>query len=75
MPRVEQSDLRMLTQACFAESPTIRSKDDVVFRAGEKYRYKDVPPDEYDGLMEAQSHSKFMRTRIIDRYEVESLEN
>ncbi len=28
---------------------------DVVFRTGEKYRYKDVPPDEYDGLMDAES--------------------
>ena len=48
---------------------------DVVFRTGEKYRYKGVPADEYDGLMEAQSHGKYMQTRIIDRYEVERLEN
>ena len=48
---------------------------DVVFRTGEKYRYKDVPQDEYDGLMAAHSHGKYMQTRIIDRYEVESLEN
>jgi hypothetical protein len=48
---------------------------DVVFRTGEKYRYKDVPADEYDGLMEAQSHGKYMQTRIIDHYEVVRLEN
>ncbi len=29
---------------------------DVVFRTGESYRYKDVPPAEYEGLMNAESH-------------------
>jgi len=48
---------------------------DVVFRTGEKYRYKDVPPDEYNGLMEAQSHGKYMQTHIIDHYDVVRLEN
>jgi len=31
---------------------------DVVFRTGETYRYKDVPLDEYNRLMEAESHGK-----------------
>jgi hypothetical protein len=48
---------------------------DVVFRTGEKYRYKDVPPDEYNGLMTAESHGKYMQMHIIDRYEVVRLEN
>jgi hypothetical protein len=48
---------------------------DVVFRTGEKYRYKEVPPDEYDGLMEAQSHGKYMQMHIIDHYDVVRLEN
>lgn len=48
---------------------------DVVFRTGEKYRYKDVPPAEYDGLITAKSHGKYMQTHIIDRYEVERLDN
>ena len=48
---------------------------DVVFRTGEKYRYKNVPLDEYDGLMEAESHGKYMQTRIIDHYDVVRLEN
>jgi KTSC domain len=48
---------------------------DVVFRTGEKYRYKDVPPDEYDGLMKAESHGKYMQMRIIDHYDVVRLEN
>lgn len=43
---------------------------DVVFRTGETYRYKDVPPDEYKGLMNAKSHGKYMQTHIIDHYEV-----
>jgi hypothetical protein len=48
---------------------------DVVFRTGEKYRYKDVPPDEFDGLMKAESHGKYMQTHIIDHYDVVRLEN
>jgi hypothetical protein len=48
---------------------------DVVFRTGEKYRYKDVPPDEYNGLMNAESHGKYMQMRIIDHYDVVRLEN
>ena len=48
---------------------------DVVFRTGEKYRYKDVPPDEYDGLMDAESHGKYMQRHIIDHYDVVRLEN
>ena len=42
---------------------------DVVFRTGETYRYKDIPPGEYDGLMKAESHGKYMQRHIIDHYE------
>jgi hypothetical protein len=48
---------------------------DVVFRTGETYRYKDVPRDEFDGLMEAQSHGKYMQMYIIDNYKVERLDD
>lgn len=48
---------------------------DVVFRTGETYRYKDVPPDEYNGLMAAASHGKYMQTNIIDRYETVRLKD
>ena len=48
---------------------------DIVFRTGEKYRYKDVPPDEYKGLMAAESHGKYMQSYIIDHYETVRLEN
>lgn len=48
---------------------------DVVFRTGEKYRYKDLPPDEYNGLMNAKSYGKYMQMHIIDHYEVVRLES
>jgi hypothetical protein len=48
---------------------------DVVFRTGEQYRYKDVPPDEYNRLMAAESHGKYMQRYIIDHYDVVRLEN
>jgi hypothetical protein len=48
---------------------------EVVFRTGEKYRYKDVPPNDYYGLMNAESHGKYMQTHIIDHYDVVRLEN
>jgi hypothetical protein len=48
---------------------------DVVFRTGEKYRYEDVPQDEYDGLMKAKSHGHYMQANIIDQYDVVRLEN
>jgi len=43
---------------------------DVIFRTGETYRYKDVPRDEYNGLMEADSHGQYMQMHIIDHYDV-----
>ena len=43
----------------------------VVFRTGETYRYKKVPPFEYEGLMCAESIGKYMHKRIIGRYEYE----
>jgi len=48
---------------------------DVVFRTGETYRYKDIPPHEYDGLMKAESHGKYMQMHVIDHYETIRLEN
>jgi len=48
---------------------------DVVFRTGERYGYRDVPLDEYNGLMNAESHGKYMQTHIIDSYDVVRLEN
>ena len=49
---------------------------DVIFRTGEKYRYLNVPPLEYTGLMSAKSKGQYMRKRIIvgDRYKYERLD-
>lgn len=47
---------------------------DVIFRTGEKYRYKRVPPLEYQGLMSARSHGQYMHKRILNRYEFDRLD-
>jgi len=48
---------------------------DIVFRTGEIYRYKGVPPHEYEGLMKADSHGKYMQRYIIDQYETVKIES
>jgi hypothetical protein len=48
---------------------------DVVFRTGETYRYKDVPVDEYQNLMRAESLGRYMQKHIIDHYETVRLED
>lgn len=48
---------------------------DVIFRTGDKYRYLNVPPLEYVGLMEAKSKGQYMHRRILgDRYKYERLD-
>jgi hypothetical protein len=47
---------------------------DIVFRTGEKYRYKNVPQFIYDGLMSADSHGRYMHKRILGRYKYERLD-
>lgn len=47
---------------------------DVVFRSGEKYRYKNVPRVIYDELMKASSHGQFMHKKVLGRYKYERLE-
>ncbi|HEV2834277.1 MAG TPA: KTSC domain-containing protein [Pyrinomonadaceae bacterium] len=46
---------------------------DVVFRSGEKYRYKSVPLFVYEGLMTARSQGQYMHKRILGRYKYERL--
>lgn len=46
---------------------------DVVFRTGDKYRYKNVPKFVFDGLMNADSHGQYMHKRILGRFEYERL--
>ena len=41
---------------------------EVVFNSGQTYCYEDVPPDECEGLMAAESKGGYMRANIIDMY-------
>lgn len=47
---------------------------DVIFRTGEKYRYKRVPPLVYEGLKSARSHGQYMHKRILGHYDFEKLD-
>jgi KTSC domain-containing protein len=46
---------------------------EVVFNSGQTYQYHDVPPEEYAGLMAADSKGSYMRAHIIDMYEYTTL--
>ena len=47
---------------------------DVVFRTGDKYRYKNVPLMVYEGLMKAQSHGQYMHRKVLGRFKYERLD-
>lgn len=49
---------------------------DAIFRTGDKYRYFNVPPFEFEGLMSAESIGQYMHKRILNnpRYKYERLE-
>jgi hypothetical protein len=40
----------------------------VVFTSGRVYCYEDVPPEVFQGLLEAESKGQYMRAHIIDAY-------
>ncbi|HIQ05258.1 MAG TPA: KTSC domain-containing protein, partial [Anaerolineae bacterium] len=40
-----------------------------VFNSGKTYQYYDVPPEEFEGLMAAESKGRYMRANIIDVYD------
>ena len=44
---------------------------EVIFRTGEKYRYKNVPQFVFEGLMNAESQGQYMRKYILDRFDFE----
>ena len=44
---------------------------EVIFNTGDRYRYKEVPAFEYDGLMNAESIGQYMHKHIIGRYHYE----
>ena len=68
--KLKRVESEMLTAAGY--DPKLRVLQ-VVFRAGGSYRYKNVPPFEYEGLMCAESIGKYMHKRIIGRYEYERI--
>jgi hypothetical protein len=41
---------------------------EVVFNTGHTYCYEDVPPSEYEGLLEAKSKGRYMQDNILDVY-------
>jgi plasmid stabilization system protein ParE len=47
---------------------------DIVFRTGEKYRYKRVPRGVYDELMSADSHGQYMYKKVLGHYDYERLD-
>jgi hypothetical protein len=44
---------------------------EVVFNSGDHYRYFEVPADEYEELMSAESIGQYMHKRIIGHYAYE----
>lgn len=40
----------------------------VLFNTGKAYEYYDVPPEEFEGLMAAESKGGYMREHILDQY-------
>jgi KTSC domain-containing protein len=60
----------MLEEVRYLENPRYL---DAKFRTGETYRYKDVPEEEFEGLMSADSKGRYMHKHIIDHYEFERL--
>ena len=44
---------------------------EVVFNSGDRYRYFEVPVDEYEELMNAESIGQYMHKHIIGHYDYE----
>jgi hypothetical protein len=43
----------------------------VLFNTGKAYEYYEVPPQEFQDLMKAESKGRFMNSRVIDVYPYE----
>ena len=50
--------------------PTVRILE-VVFNSGDRYRYFEVPAEEYEGLMNAESIGQYMHKHVIGHYDYE----
>lgn len=42
---------------------------EIVFNTGRTYQYADVPPEEYEGLLNAESKGRYFLAHIRDVYE------
>ena len=42
---------------------------EIVFNTGQTYQYGDVPPEEYEGLLTAESKGHYFLANIRDMYE------
>lgn len=68
--RLKPVDSEMLRLAGYdAKSQVL----EVVFNSGERYRYKEVPPSEYERLMSAESIGQYMHRHIIGHYDYQRL--
>ena len=46
---------------------------EVVFNTGDQYQYKEVPADEFEGLMSAESIGQYMHKHIIGHYDYDRI--
>ena len=44
---------------------------EVIFNTGDHYQYFEVPPEEFEGLMSAESIGQYMHKHIIGHYDYE----
>jgi KTSC domain len=62
MPRVNSS---MMTEVGYDDG---RAELDITFVGGKTYRYFEVPPGVYDGLLDSESKGEFFNENIKDAY-------
>jgi hypothetical protein len=62
MPRVSSS---MMTRVNYDDST---SKLDITFIGGKTYRYSEVPPEIYDGLLDSESKGEYFNENIKDAF-------
>jgi uncharacterized protein YuzE len=63
MPFVESS---MMSRVEYDEDT---SELDITFKSGKTYRYREVPPDIYSDLLDAESNGEFFNEKIKDTFD------
>ena len=69
--RLRPVDSEMLIAAGYDQESLILQ---VVYRTGGTYRYINVPPHQYEGLMNAESIGQYMHKHIIGHYDYERID-